>query len=319
MVGLVWRFGRWLDWAARTYDPAMARVSVIGVPSSAGSYAAGQERARAAGLIDALRSYGVSVFDAGDLPEQVWRPDRQNPLAQNLDEVVAGLRELTERLGPLFGQGDTVLVLGGNCTIALAVVAALRRGGRESPRLLYFDRSYDMNTPKSTTDGALDWMGMAHALALPGSADALLDAFDYRLLVEPEQVCWLGVEPAMATEWEGEQAVRLGLRAITSQAVVADPAGSAAVALDGLRGGPLAVHFDVDVLDFTDAPLAENTDGRNTGPSLEEAALALTTAARDPGFRALSIAELNPGRSVGDPEAIPRFIDVIARTFATAK
>ncbi len=299
----------------------MARVSVIGVPSSAGSYAAGQERApaalRAAGLLEALRARGTEVHDAGDLPEQVWQPDRNNPLVQNLDEVIACLRELAGRLGPLFEQGDKVLVLGGNCTIALAVIAALRNTGN-SPRMVYFDRSYDINTPKSTTDGALDWMGMAHALALPGCVESLVDAFGYRPLIEPRQVAWLGVEPAMATEWEGEQAVRLGLRAITSQAVVADPAGSGAVALDGLRGGPLAVHFDVDVLDFTDAPLAENTDGRNTGPTLEEAALALFTIVRDPGFRALSIAELNPSRSVGDPDAIPRFIDVLARVFEAA-
>jgi arginase len=34
--------------------------------------------------------------------------------------------------------------------------------------LLYADRHYDINTPETTTDGALDWMGLAHALALPG-------------------------------------------------------------------------------------------------------------------------------------------------------
>jgi arginase len=301
----------------------MARVSVIGVPSSAGSYAAGQERApaalRAAGLLDALRAQNLPVHDAGYLPMQLWRPDRRNALAQNVAGVVAAARELAERLRPLFEQGDQVLVLGGDCTIALGVIAALRRNTGDSPRLVYFDRGYDLNTPQSTTDGALDWMGMAHALALPGCAEALVDAFGYRPLIEPQQVAWLGVEPAMATEWEREQAVRLGLRVITSQAVVDDPAGSAAVALDGLRGGPLALHFDVDVLDFTDAPLAENTDGRNTGPSLEEAALVLSTAVRDSGFRALSVAELNPTRSVGDPDAIPRFIDVIARVFAAAQ
>src|SRR5262249_50241919 len=160
---------------------------------------------------EALRRRGTDVYDAGDLPEQVWRPDRQNRLVQNLDEVIATLRELTERLGPLLENGDKVLVLGGNCTIALAVIAALRRRTGDSPRLVYFDRSYDINTPKSTTDRALDWMGMAHALALPGCAESLVDAFGYRPLLEPEQVAWLGVEPAMATEWEGEQAVRLGL------------------------------------------------------------------------------------------------------------
>lgn len=50
----------------------MGRVSVVGVPSSAGSYAAGQEQApaalRAAGLIDALIAAGVEVHDDGRDP-----------------------------------------------------------------------------------------------------------------------------------------------------------------------------------------------------------------------------------------------------------
>jgi arginase len=59
------------------------------------------------------------------------------------------------------------LVLGGNCTIAPGVAAALQRLGAGDPGLLYADRHYDMNTPESTTDGALDSMGLAHARAWP--------------------------------------------------------------------------------------------------------------------------------------------------------
>ena len=56
-------------------------------------------------------------------------------------------------------------------------MAALRGLGAGAPGLLYVDRSYDINTPESTTDGALDWMGLAHALALPGCVDTLTDSF----------------------------------------------------------------------------------------------------------------------------------------------
>ncbi len=61
----------------------MARLSVIGVPNSLGSYAAGQDLApaalRAAGLIPLLAQAGIDVVDEGDLPVQVWRPDREHP------------------------------------------------------------------------------------------------------------------------------------------------------------------------------------------------------------------------------------------------
>ena len=70
--------------------------------------------------------------------------------------------------------------------------------------------------------------------------------------------------------------------------------------------------LDVDVLDFIDAPLAENTDCRNTGPTLDQ----VTAAARDQRVRALSIGELNPTRSAGDHGVLPRFVSSIARILA---
>ena len=289
----------------------------MGVPSSAASYAAGQDLApaalRSAGLLEQLTACGLEVHDAGDLAHQAWSPDRDHPLAQNAGQATVSVQQLADRLGPLLERGDMALVLGGNCTIALGVVAALRRLGAGAPGLLYVDRHYDLNTPQSTTDGALDWMGLAHALALPGCLDTLAGAFGPRPLLEPDQVAWLGVEPQVATAWEREQAGRLGVHVTSSQALAADPAAAALAALGRLPPGPLALHLDVDVLDFIDAPLAENTDGRNTGPTLDQVAEALTAAARDQRMRALSIAELNPTRCAGTPDALPRFVASIVR------
>ena len=295
---------------------SMTSISVVGVPSSAGSYAAGQEQApavlRSAGLIDALGVSGLEVHDEGDLPLQIWRPDRINPRAQNIDQVTESIRELIERLIPLLVRGDKLLVLGGNCTVALGVIAALSRLSADPVGVFYVDRNYDINTPESTTDGALDWMGMAHALSLPGSLDVLVDVLGPRPLLEPSQVAWLGIDDRFATEWEQAEARRLGLHVISSDAFAHDPVSSAVESLNRLPAGPLAVHLDVDVLDFIDAPLAENTDGRNTGPTLDQAAVALGIAARDARFRTMSIGELNPTRSAGDPGAIPRFIAAVA-------
>jgi len=300
----------------------MSTVSIVGVPSSAGSYAAGQDQApaalRSAGLIGALGAVGLEVHDEGDLPLQVWRPDRLSPRAQNADQVSECVGNLIARLVPLLSGDRTLLVLGGNCTIALGVVAALRRVAADPVGLLYVDRHYDINTPESTTDGALDWMGMAHALDLPGCLDVLTDVLGPRPLLEPNQVAWLGVEDSPATEWERQEARRLGLHVTSSDDFALNPNTSVVESLGHLPGGPLAVHIDVDVLDFTDSPLAENTDGRNTGPTLEQAAIALEVAARDERFRAMSIGELNPTRSAGDPDAIPRFIAAVARIMACA-
>jgi arginase len=242
-----------------------------------------------------------------------------SPRAQNVDQVTECVGKLIARLVPLLSNDQTLLVLGGNCTIALGVVAALRRVAADQVGLLYVDRHYDINTPESTTDGALDWMGMAHALDLPGCLDVLADVLGPRPLLEPNQVAWLGVEDGPASEWERQQARRLGLRVTSSDDLALDPTTSVAESLGYLPGGPLVVHIDVDVLDFTDAPLAENTDGRNTGPSLDQVEIALEVAARDKRFRAMSIGELNPTRSAGDPDAIPRFVATVASIMAGAQ
>jgi arginase len=301
----------------------MSALSIVGVPSSAGSYAAGQDQAptvlRAAGLIDALSASGLEVHDEGDLAVQIWCPDRHNPRAQNVVQVTESIHELIERLIPLLARGDTLLVLGGNCTVALGVVAALSRASADPVGLLYLDRNYDINTPESTADGALDWMGMAHALALPGSLDVLVDVLGPRPLLEPNQVAWVGIEDRFATEWERAEARRLGLQVISSDAFAHDPVSSAFDSLKQLPSGPLAVHLDVDVLDFIDAPLAENTDGRNSGPTLDQVAVALRIATQDPRFRSLSIGELNPTRSAGDPDTIPRFVASIASAIGGTK
>ena len=76
----------------------VSRVSVIGVPSSAASYAAGQDLApaalRSAGLLEQLAGSGLEVHDDGDLPHQVWSPDREHPLAQNVGQATESLRQL---------------------------------------------------------------------------------------------------------------------------------------------------------------------------------------------------------------------------------
>lgn len=294
----------------------MPVLNVVGVPSSAGSYSVGQEQApralREAGLLAALSAGGYEVHDAGDLPTQTWAPDHAHRYAQNLEQVVASLRALAEAVPPLLSGDDGLLVIGGNCTIALGMCAGLRQVG-DDPGLVYVDRHFDLNTPESTTDGTLDWMGVAHALALPGAAEELVDAFGDRPLLTPERMSYLGVDPENATAWERRQVELLELAVVSQHELVGAPAAAAARAVAALPDGPIAVHVDVDVLDFIDTPIAENVDGRNTGPTLEQLGDALTELWRNAACRAVSIGELNPVHATADPTALRRFIDTLTR------
>jgi arginase len=296
-------------------------LTMIGVPSSAGSYAAGQDQApralRDAGLVTALLDAGIEVHDAGDLTEQVWAPDRDDRLAQNLGQVVTSVQELADRVPELLTDDRRLLVLGGNCTVAVGMLAGLNTVFGPCG-LLYVDRHFDMNTPESTTEGALDWMGLAHALDLPGSRDEFAGAFATRPVLDPPRLALLGTDPAEATDFERAQVAALDISVTTQADMITDPAAAATVALGALPDAPFAVHVDVDVLDFTDAPIAENTSGRNLGPTLDQLVAALKTVVADPRWRALSIGEINPTRTAGDPGQLTRLVAALTDILAHA-
>ena len=114
-------------------------IAYVGVPTSLGSYSPGQEKApqafRDAGFPEMLRKEGPAVVDYGDLPVRRWRPDRTNLLAQHWEAVVACVQETEAHLSDSVSQGLIPVVIGGNCTIELGVVAASLRK-RESLGLI---------------------------------------------------------------------------------------------------------------------------------------------------------------------------------------
>ncbi len=291
------------------------RVSVVGVPDSAGAYCVGVERApaalRDAGLIEALTAAGCEVHDAGDLTMRRWTPDRTRPLVQNLAAEIEAMEELRDAASSRLEDGARLLVLGGSCMVAVGVCAAVARLGQR-PRLVYIDRHLDLNTPRSTTEGSLSWMGMAHALRLRGTAPELTDAAGPEPLLSPADLVYLGVDEGETTEWERDQRRVLGLRVVPQAELSAHPVQAARTALAFLPPGPFGVHVDVDVLDFMDAPLAENVNGRNSGPTVESLGLALRELVQHPSCWVISIGQLDPAHAEADPDSLRRFITALA-------
>lgn len=150
-------------------------LSVIGAPSSAGAYGAGQENTpgtfRNHGLLDALTLSGRHVIDRGDGPVVCWRRDEVHPEAANAGFVAHVARVLADSVAAAFADGHDVLVLGGDCTIELGTVTGALQD-QSSVALAYIDLDSDLNTP-ATGDGILDWMGVAHILGAPGALPEL--------------------------------------------------------------------------------------------------------------------------------------------------
>src|ERR687897_2245915 len=203
------------------------RLAVIGAPSGAGACGVGQEQTphaiRAAGLIERLRRVGFEVSDLGDSPVVPWTPDRARPRAQNLDAVVNVVRTTAQRVTEALGERDRiVLVLGGDCTVGIGTVAGIHQAiGRVA--VAYFDLHSDLNTPASATDGALDWMALAHMLAIPGSEPSLARATGRVPIIDPAQVVLFGHGRAQATGWERNQIKRLNLARFAVEDVATDP------------------------------------------------------------------------------------------------
>lgn len=293
------------------------KVTVLGVPSSAGAYCVGVERApaalRQAGLLEALRASGAEVVDAGDLTTRLWLADRVSPFAQNIGDETNSMIELSAAATDLLAEGERLLVLGGSCTVAVGLCAAMARA-RQRPRIIYVDRHLDLNTPHSTTEGSLSWMGMAHALALEGTAPELLaGTTNHSPLLQPSDLVYLGVDATReTTDWEREQAADLKLTMVDQAALCEDPRAAAISARAALAPGPFVVHLDVDVLDFLDAPIAENVNGRNSGPTIAILEQALVELMRDPDCWGMSIGQLDPAHASADPTAIPRLVSALA-------
>ncbi len=92
-------------------------------------------------------------------------------------------------------------------------------------------------------------------------------------------------------------------------------AARAALAAVPAECGVVVVHFDVDVVDFIDAPLSENP-GRNVGIPLETALEALAALLDDSRVAALTVTELNPLHGEADGSTIARFADGLASACA---
>jgi arginase len=73
----------------------------------------------------------------------------------------------------------------------------------------------------------------------------------------------------------------------------------------------LVVHLDVDVIDFTDAPLSENT-GRNIGLGLADVVAALGELASSDRLAGLTICEVNPTHASAEDGLLERFVALLA-------
>ena len=239
-----------------------------------------------------MRQAGLDVEDRGDLPAAPFRPGAPVDGLRDVERVVTVAQQVAGQVAAIRADGRLPLVLGGDCTITLGVLAGFDEAG-----LVYFDGDADLTTPERSESGVADTMGMTHLL---GGGSPRLAGFGSRCpLLRPEQVVLFGFSPAELDTMEWTELVSRHLYAAPAPAVRADPAGQARAARAYLsrRASTYLVHLDVDVLHTGLFPLANFP--HFAGLTLAEVSAGLGEFTSGAKFGGLVITEVNPDH---DPE-----------------
>jgi arginase len=228
----------------------------------------------------------------------------------NADRAAEAARATANQVAAAVAEDEAVLVLGGDCTVELGTVAG-ELSASENLGLVYIDLDTDLNTPESTDDGALDWMGVAHMLGVKGTVSELVSLGPRVPMLQPDQVMFFANDNSKP--FERQIIEERGIAEVPLADVIADPSGAARSVVSGWarRFDRLVVHLDVDVLDYLDMPLAENSR-RNEGLHFDQLMAALRPFLEASNWAALTVAEVNPDHGESDGSTLRYFAEALA-------
>ena len=291
------------------------KIAIIGAPSSAAAFLPGSEKApaalRAAGIVERLQSIGYEVTDLGDCAPRLFADDDEHKRARNIPEIVASLNDLKPRAELGLKSGALVLVLGGDCTQIIALIAGARRYYKHT-NLLWFDRDADLNTPASTPSGRLDGMVLASIIG-KGSPELVRFWGEPPLVREPDTLIY-GLQ--RVDQPEVDFMTRSPMRHVYAADISLQGAGKAAhdaIAHLHADSRDFMVHLDLDVIAQDDFAATNLPD--SGGLSFAEVQTSLVEFAKQKNLLGLDVAQYNPDKDP-DGSAAKRIIDLLAEALS---
>ncbi|GAA0911117.1 arginase family protein [Virgisporangium aurantiacum] len=288
---------------------------LLGAPWDCSGTGRGEESAP-----QALRCAGLATLirhDAGDVDAAIanpWRDPETGVLA--LGETVRAATQLAGTLTDVLTARphDRPLVVGGDCSILLGIVPALRRA--IGPVGLWFVDGHPdyVDGPGSETGETAD---MDLAILTGDGAEPLVTLDGPPPMIDVTDVVLLGHRTeGLGAESVAELArVPKDLRRIDAGTVMADPsaAGEQAARWLANSGNGVWLHIDLDVLDETSLPAV--TYPQSHGPDWSQLYEALLPLARSPRLLGMSVADFRPDL---DPTgelaaAIVRMLEAVLR------
>jgi arginase len=289
------------------------KIGILGVPSSAGARAMGQENCpaaiREANLIERLREAGHIVTDYGNTDSFKFAPDPRNPKSQNHALVARVCKLAAKRVSRIVRDGANPVILGGDCTIAIGSLAGIV-DVLPNVGLIYLDADTDINTPETTPSGIFDGMVVSHIIGR-GLKELSHIAKQYPILRE-ENVVLFGFDPSSGfvdlpemeflksspiAQFSIEKIRKVGIESAAKQA------------LKGLeqKVDKIFVHFDVDFINGVEMPAKDLL--HPDGMTFKDAEQALKIFAESDGFLGMELTEFNPTKDI-DNRTAARLVDL---------
>ncbi|KAK3680359.1 hypothetical protein LTR37_021301 [Vermiconidia calcicola] len=311
------------------YDPEKERVDVVCVLTEAGTHWAGQRKAPEAVVKIGGLAYKLLDLDFKVLFHDVlssdsasraaaWRPAAKVDGVRNeantvvvMEAVQQFLRNHQQDL-----QDGFTIVLGGDCSITLAVFSGLQSRHPEGTKvgLLYMDGDADLTLPSETSaegsSAIMDSMTISHLTGRAGGLESMraFSNADGSPLVTAENIVLFGFDPLQLAPEHWVYLLENGYKAYTRPTVKKDPSVCAEKALAWLqdRVDVIYVHFDVDVIDSGESPLANYP--HYAGLEFSQAMSALQAVLQHRKVKGLTLTEVNPNNDP-DGDMIVRLVD----------
>ena len=301
---------------SRVTVEASMRPLIVEVPSPLGLRPTGVERAP-----EVLRAVGLHSLLGCDDAQRVAVPpydDRRDQATGvlNPDGIAEVARSVAGVVESALQASRLPVVLGGDCSILLGPLLALRRRGRYG--LVYLDGHADFQHPDDEPNGEVASLDLA--LATGRGPRRLTDLDGLAPLVRAEDVALVGYRVFDDNDRFGREHVRdsgitvldyRDLRAGTIPAIL--DRALATVTRPQVPG--FWVHFDVDVLDDAIMPAVDYR--HEGGLSWDEAAQLLQGLLSRPGALGLDVTIFNPNLDP-DGSIARQLCELIARSVPAA-
>jgi len=292
------------------------RYAIVEAPSNLGLAPTGvdtlPEALLRAGLLDRLGArHATRVVPRHGYDD---RRDPANGGTLNATGIAAYGVDLAAAVGAVLDAGERPLVLGGDCSILLGPLLALRRRGRHG--LLFVDGHADFYQPEANPNGQAASMELAFVTGR--GPDVVANLEGRRPLVADTDVVVLGFRDAEEQAAYGSQPLPSQMIAFDLAAVRRD--GAEAVVRQSLAqltrsGGPgrFWLHIDADVLDDAIMPAVDYR--QPDGLSWDELQIVVRTAHASEALVGLDVTIYNPALD-RDGAGARGLVDVLAGALA---